>query len=198
MIVVTTPAASYDLVRLDTVCDALGITDRAEDEQLVQWIKQASCAVAKHLNRVLARETIEETFRLSTVTESLLLSRYPVSSVVSVTEFDTVLDVADYEVNSTSGVLTRLSADAPVCWSAGKIVVSYVAGYALDDVPDEIARAVIMLVSQYRYSAERDPQLRSESTEGAGSSSYFDGLDTGGLSPEVRGLLGDHRKPAGA
>jgi len=147
---------------------------------------------------MFAQETIEETFRLSTVTESLLLSRYPVSSIVSVTEYDTVLDVADYEVNVASGMLTRLSDDVTACWSAGKIVVTYTAGYALDDVPEDIQRAVIMLVQQYRYATERDPQLRSEAVEGAGSSGYFDGLEAGGLSPEVRGLLAEHRKPAGS
>lgn len=198
MLIVTTPAESYNLVRLDAVRDALGITESGEDEQLATWIKQASGAVTKHLNRVLAQETVEETFRLSTVTESLLLSRYPVASIVSVTEFDTVLAATDYELHAASGVLTRLSADAPVCWSAGKIVVQYVAGYALDDVPDEVQRAVIMLVSQYRYGSDRDPQLRSETTDGAGSSSYFDGMEAGGLSPEVRGLLAEHRKPAGS
>ena len=198
MLTVTTPAETHDLTRLDTVRAELGVTDRAEDENLARWISQASNAVAKHLNRVLAQETLSETFRLTSVTEALLLSRYPVASIVSVTEYDTVLDAADYEVNAASGVLTRLSDDAPAGWSAGKIVVSYVAGYALDEVPEEIERAAIMLVNQYRFAADRDPQLRGESTEGAGSSSYFDGMEAGGMSPEVRGLLGEHRKPAGS
>lgn len=198
MLIVTTPAESFDLARLDTVREALAIADRGEDENLARWITQASNVIARHCNRVLAQETITETFRLTSVTEALLLSRYPVASIVSVTEYDTVLDVVDYEVNAASGVLTRLNDDAPACWSAGKNTVQYVAGYAIDDVPDEIARAVTMLVSQYRFSAERDPQLRSESTEGAGSSSYFDGMEAGGMSPEVLGLLAEHRKPAGA
>lgn len=198
MLITTTPADSYDLVRLADVRDALGIAESGEDEQLARWISQASGAVARYCNRVLAQETVTETFRLSTVQETLLLSRYPVSSVVSVAEFDTVLDPADYEVNTTSGVLTRLSSDEPAYWSAGKITVSYVAGYALDDVPDDIQRAVTMLVSQYRFGNDRDPQLRSDTVDGVGSSSFFDGLETGGLSPEVRGLLAEHRKPAGA
>jgi uncharacterized phiE125 gp8 family phage protein len=198
VLIVTVPAESFDLVLIDDVRDALGITDSSEDENLARWISQASGAVAKHLNRVLAQETVMETFRLSTVTESLLLSRYPVSSIVSVTEFDTALVSTDYELHAASGVLTRLSDDELICWSAGKVGVTYVSGFALDDVPDEIVRAVIMLVSQYRFSGERDPQLRSETTDGAGSSSYFDGQEVGGMSPEVRGLLADHRKPAGS
>ena len=189
MLAVTVPAESYDLVLIDDVRDALGITDSSEDENLARWISQASGAVAKHLNRVLAQETVAETFRLSTVAEALLLTRYPVAAILSVTEFDTALVSTDYELHAASGVLTRLSDDELICWSSG---------FALDDVPDEIARAVIMLVSQYRFSGERDPQLRSETTDGAGSSSYFDGQEIGGMSPEVRGLLADHRKPAGS
>lgn len=198
MLIVTGSAETYDLVRLDTVRAELGVTVRAEDENLARWIAQASSAIAKHLNRALAIETVSETFRLATRNDDLLLSRFRVASVVSVVENGETLAAADYELHAASGLLTRLRGDTPTCWPRGKIVVEYVAGYALDDVPEEIARAAMMLVSQYRYGSERDPQLRSESTEGAGSSSYFDGMEAGGLSPEVRGLLAEHRKPAGA
>lgn len=196
MLTVTTPATSYDLVRLGDARAALDL-DRGDDANLARWISQASGAVARYCNRVLAQETVTETFRLASVQDSLLLSRYPVASITSVTEFDTVLEAADYEVNTSSGVLTRLSNDEPACWSASKITVSYIAGYSIDDVPGDIARAVTMLVQQYRFSGERDPQIRSESGDGLGSSSYFDGLENGGLSPEVRGLLVEYRKPAG-
>ncbi len=41
MLTVTTAADTYDLVRLDAVRDALGITESGEDEQLARWISQA-------------------------------------------------------------------------------------------------------------------------------------------------------------
>ena len=199
MLTIVTPAQSYDLTVLDTVRAELGITDRAEDENLARWITQASDVVASYCNRVFARETIAETFRLATRESDLLLSRYPVQSIASVDENDETLAATDYEVKPENGVLTRLRDDSPTCWPPGKIVVTYTAGYLLlGDLPYGIERAAILLVNQYRYAAERDPQLRSEQTEGAGSSSYFDGLEAGGLSPEVRGLLAEHRKPAGS
>ena len=114
-------------------------------------------------------------------------------------ENGTAVDAADYELTADSGVLTRLRSDAPSSWAAGKIVVTYVAGYAdIAALPDDIQRAAIVLVNQYRYSAARDPQLRSEQTDGAGSSSYFDGLESSGMSPEIVGLSSQHRKPSGA
>jgi hypothetical protein len=199
MLTITTPAQSFDLTVLDTVRAELRITDRAEDENLARWIRQASGVVAEYCNRVFARETVSETFRLATRESDLLLSRYPVVSIASVVENGETLTATDCEVKCENGVLTRLRDDSPTCWPPGKIVVTYTAGYVLlTDLPYGIERAAILLVNQYRYAAERDPQLRSESTEGAGSSSYFDGLEAGGMSPEVRGLLAEHRKPAGS
>ena len=120
MLIVTVPAASHDLTVLDTVKAELGIANSSEDENLARWIRQASGAVAKHLNRVLARETIEETFRRATRSDDILLSRYPVSSVVSAVENGVTVAPADYEVRAESGLLTRLSNDEPACWSAAR------------------------------------------------------------------------------
>ena len=197
MLTVTTPASNFDLTVLATVKDELGITDRREDDNLARWIKQASDAISKHCNRVFVQETVSETFRLKCRDDGLLLARYPVSGIASVVENDTTLDASDYEVTTESGVLKRLSSDREWCWPAGKIVVAYTAGYALvTDLPYGVERAAIALVKQYRYSAERDPLLRSEQVEGAGSSAYFDGVEITGLSPEVEGLLSKHCKPS--
>ena len=200
MLIVTTPAASFDLTTLETVRSELGVTDHAGDENLSRWIRHASDVISKYCNRVFAQETIEETFRLATRNGDLLLSRYPVQSIASVQENDETLAAADYEFASATGLLTRLRDDTPTCWPPGKIVVTYTAGYILlTDLPFGIERACIVLVNQYRQSATRDPQLRSEAVEGVSSAGYFDGgTEAGGMSPEVLGLLKDHRKPAGS
>jgi len=205
MLTVVTPADSYDLTRLDTVRAELGISIGSEDDNLARWITQASNAVAKHCNRVFALETVAETFRFGwrhrefQSDDGITLARFPVASIVSVIENDVTLDATDYELDAERGIIARLWNDRPARWCTGKIVITYMAGFSLPDgLPSGIERAAIMLINQYRYAAERDPQLRSEMTDGAGSSAYFDGLDAGGLSPEVRGLLAEYRKPAGA
>jgi uncharacterized phiE125 gp8 family phage protein len=201
MLTVTTPANSFDLTVLATVKAELGITDRAEDENLTRWIKQASDAIAKYCNRVFAEETVSETFRLKCREDGLLLARFPVSAITSVVENDTTLTAAtDYELtrDGDSGVLNRLRFDREWTWPIGKIVVTYIAGYTLvPDLPYGVERAAILLVNQYRYAATRDPLLRSETTEGAGSFSYFDSILNAGLAPEVEGLLSKLRKPSG-
>jgi hypothetical protein len=199
MLTVVATATSYDLTVIETVRAELGIADRSEDENLARWVTQASHVIAEYCNRTFARETVSETFRLASRNSDLLLSRYPVVLIASVVENGETLAASDYEIASESGLLTRLRDDTPTCWPPGKIVIEYAAGYTLlGDLPYGIERAAILLVNQYRFAAERDPQLRSETTDGAGSSSYFDGLEESGLSPEIRGLLAEYRKPAGA
>jgi uncharacterized phiE125 gp8 family phage protein len=200
MLTIVTPAQRFDLTLLATVKAELGITDRAEDPNLTRWIRQASDTIAKYCNRVFAREMVTETFRLRCREEGLLLARFPVTEIVSVVENDTSLTASDYELarDGGGGVLNRLRFDREWTWPIGKVLVTYTAGYEdVSDLPDGIERAAIVLVNQYRYSAGRDPQLRGENTEGAGSSSYFDGLESSGLSPEILGLISRHRKPSG-
>jgi hypothetical protein len=194
MLTVTTPAESYDLTLLATVKSELGITDRSEDEKLARWITQASGEVSKRLNRVFAEETVSETFRLTCRQDGLLLSRFPVSAIASIVENDSTLETTDYELVTQTGELNRLRDDRGWHWPRGKIVVTYTAGYAaISDLPEGVERLAIIFVNQYRYSAPRDPMLRSETTDGAGSSSYFDA----GSSPEAENLIEKLRKPAG-
>lgn len=198
---VTTPASTYDLTVLATVRGELGLTDHTEDENLALWIKQASGVISKYCNRVFAQETLSDTFRLKwrEREESLVLSRFPVSSIAEVLENDATLDQdSDYELSPLSGALTRLRSDRPWHWYYGKVVVTYTAGYkTVSDLPFEIQRAAGLLVKSYREMVHREAFLRSEDVAGIGSKSYQDipmGFD---FPPEVLSLLENSRKPAG-
>lgn len=197
MLQVTTPAESHDLTTLAAVKRELGIIDRSEDESLTAWIARASAAVAEHCNRVFLQESITETFRLSSRSETLLLSRFPVAAIESITETDAALESGLYELDAKCGLVRRLTAfGSATSWPATVIVVTYTAGYeSIDALPREVEGAAIALVRQYRFAAQRDPQLRSEDLDGVGSASYFDGLGASGLSPEIAGLLSKHVKP---
>ena len=198
---IVTPATTFNLTTVAAVRTQLGLTDNSETENLARWISQASDTIAKFCNRIFAEETVAETFRLRRREDGICLTRFPASAIVSVVENATTLAATDYELASDGGggVLNRLRNDREGEWPIGKIVVTYTAGYALPNgLPDGIERAAIMLVSQYRNTSDRDPQIRSESIEGSGSTSYFDGLESqAGLAPEVVGLISKHRKPSG-
>lgn len=197
-ITVITPAESYDLTTINSVKAELGISDNSEDEHLYRWIRQASGVIADYCNRVFAEETLEETFRSATNADTLVLARCPIVSIASIVENGVALAEADYEIASASGTLIRLCDDTRTCWPTGKIVVTFTAGYALlGDLPYGVERAAITLVSQYRHDAGRNPNIRSESTDGLGSTSWFDGAGSrGGLPPEVVGLLQSFQTPA--
>lgn len=194
MLTVTTPASTYNLTLLATVKAEMGITDRADDALIAGYIKQASDAAAKYCNRVFACETVTETFRQMRDSE-IVLSRYPVVEVVSVTENETSLDASGYEIDAAAGIITRLSGDRSTRWAAGgKLTIVYRAGFpTLNDLPDGIERAVIQLCKSYASAGGRDPLIRSETIEGAGTTDYFSGAGTG-LPPEVEGLLTPHVK----
>ncbi len=84
--------------------------------------------------------------------------------------------------------------DALVCWSTGKIVVSYTAGWSLPtDVPAELEGQVIEQVKMKYLATDRDPALRSENTPDVWSGSYAvaggDSIGESGLLKSLEGAL---------
>jgi len=189
-------ADSYDLTRADTVKAELGISGSSEDANIAAWIGQASSAIAAYCNRTLAMETVSETFRFELCeprADCLLLSRYPVQNIVSITEDGTALTSDDFEVDPDTGELFRLSSDYPRDWCGRTIVVQYVGGYELlPDLPQAIERACINLVKTYRAAAARDPLVRSETVDGVLSQTFWVGTvpgSSGGIPPDVTAML---------
>lgn len=206
---IITPATNTALATRAYVKGELGITDSSEDARVDAYIRQASDAIVGAINVDLAAATVAETFRRnrrgvlcglrSSRDDKLTLARMPIVSISSVVEDGTTLDPSEYELESADfGLLLRLRDGFLSTWSASTVVVTYTAGYDLpNSAPALLQRACALLVAQYKASASRDPTVRSESTDGLGSTSWFDGAgDRGGLSPEVAGILQQFQIPA--
>lgn len=208
ILTVTTPAASYDLTVLPNVKAELGIParDRTKDPRLRLYIEQASGAIAEHCNRVFARETVSEQFRLGSRYHpghydahrvgELILRRHPVTEITSIIENDvTLVAGTDFETDLASGFVTRLAGTQKSCWAHGKITVVYSAGYQLlGGLPWAIERACIRLVKFYLEQSERDALVRSEEVMGVSRIDYqvhTPGVD-GGLPDDVISLLAPH------
>ena len=192
MLTVTTAATKFDLIDVATARTALGITDNKDDAALAAFIKRASDVIARSCRRVFALETVTETLRPDHYLSDLVLSRYPVAEITSIAEGDDTLAAGDYEVDKSPGTVKRLYRDHHCHWSRCKIVVVYSAGYALPtDTPDALQQACVQLVKSYYMSADRDPMIRSETSDNISSASYFGDADP--LPPEVRGLVGQFR-----
>lgn len=194
MLKLLTPAANRDLTSLAAVKSELGIVDGNEDLNLARWITAASAVIENHCRRVFAEQTYEETFYSAAYVPELTLAQYPVSEVTSIVENGVTLGESDAEANPDSGILTRIVGDRPAYWACGKIVVTYIAGFAVDDLPAAIGQAAIRLVAMFRSGANRDPLVKGVSIPGVMETSYWvGGLGDAGLPPDVLALLAPYR-----
>lgn len=195
---ITTPAEVTALTTLERVKLELRITDDANDELLSAKINEASSDIAVRCRPSLKREGLTETFWPDhrgphSSSDVMILRRYPVASIASVTLDDVVLDPADYRVDTGSGMLYRLSGGVPCRWWFGRtLVVVYTAGYLLPgqnnrDLPPALEAAAIELVAGYWVARGRDPALRSEEVFGVSRFDYWVGAigEAGDLPPGV-------------
>lgn len=177
---IITPATTQDLTILATVKAELGITDTASDTQLAVYIAQASAFVASITGRVFGAETVRETIYLEgEAVRAIVLRRRPITDVAEVLENGIALSGADFVVDNDKAILHRLSSGTLSYWGSGNspISVEYTAGYTLlGALPMPIERATIDLIKGYYYgSGDRDPRIRSETTNDLDSVTYFDG-----------------------
>lgn len=202
ILTVSAPAAARDLVALATVKTDLGISVATWDTRLASQITRASQAIERHCNRVFAKQTYIETFRLDRPRPKVLLTQHPLISLTSIVEDGTTLATSEREFDAAHGVLYRLDGDgARLDWpDTVTIVATYVAGYLVptqsapgDALPADITAAAIEAVKDMHFAAERDSRVRSESWDDLGSTSYLDPrAEDGGLPVQAKGLLAGH------
>lgn len=200
-------AASRDLTTLAIVKDELMIIDGASDAFLNRAITQASAAAATYCNRVLMAEKVKDEFwprrevwpgQVQAGIAPLQLARWPVQSIVSVTQDgDALADSTDYRLDAEAGQLWRLDGNGyPAYWLPYNITVNYIGGYAA--IPDDLQDACIRLVKARWFARTRDPGLRGETTPGVYEAQYWLGSGpgaSGNMPPDVAGLLDSYRIP---
>lgn len=198
---VTDEAESTSLLTIEELRAAAGVTGSSQDTALtllglrLSASISAQCCVASDGVNVptLLSETCSDQYRPAKYETSLILSRRPVTSIVSVTENDIVLDAADYEVNPSSGVLKRLCGDSEAKWPCGKITVSYVAGYAT--APDDLKLAASKLATALYTETARDPNLKRVNVPGVIEREYWvSPTDDPLLSREISDLISPYRQ----
>ncbi|MGE4044467.1 MAG: hypothetical protein AB7F35_06415 [Acetobacteraceae bacterium] len=202
IITVTTASDTYDLTTVATVRDEIGdAASSVTDDIWIRWIHQESRRIAVHCNRVFAQETVSEVFRLDgQPARQLKLTRYPVTTLTSVTEGDdAALAATYYELDGAAGLLYRLDGDdGRRCWDARKLTVVYTGGYELlSALPHDIETACIQLVVRRFTSRGRDPFMRSQSIPGVGEKTFWvpsEGVP--GLPPDIVELLAPYRNYA--
>lgn len=178
---VTTPAADLQLLTDEELRIAAGLdaADTTHDAALATWGLQAAsalagaCGIAKAGYDVslaplrgeapvtFKAETLVQTFRIPQgfVTDKLLLARWPVLAVTSVTVDATELTVDDYEIDIPLSSLRRVSGNGTLCWPAGRVIVQYEAGFD-DPLPADLKGYAARLTGLYYASDGADPLER--------------------------------------
>lgn len=171
-----------------------------DDSKLETFIDAFSAKGAEHCDLAadaigtfptFARETVRATWdarsdcshRFNTL---ILPWRTPITAISSVTVDGENLTSDDYRLKP-GGMLDRLSADARIRWSNGKIVVTYVAGWVLPaGAPAELKLAAIDQVRTWYLGRARDGAILSESVPDTYQVSYG---AAGGMAMSSDGLL---------
>ena len=190
MFTVTTPAADRNLLTLAEMKSALGITDAASDATLTALGAQISDMIAHEclvpvdgvtpptLRSEAIVDEVNNDLRYSGKTSPIVLTRRFVTSITSDVVAGTTLLAADYQVDKGAGLLRRVNDGGTIiCWSSGKIVVTYIAGFVTIPEPLKLA-AVTVLREQWSSAAQggaasRDPMVKSEAVDGVSRFEYF-------------------------
>lgn len=173
---VTSPATETSLLTVAELRAATGISDSGQDAALLALGRSASTAIARQCNvradaghpPTLLRETCSETIRWSGC-GPLMLSRVPVTSILSVTNDGTAVAETAYEAIGRN--LHYLVSDDLSDWPAGKIVVTYVAGF--ETPPSDMKLAVSKLVTALHAETARDPSLKRDIVPGVQEYEYW-------------------------
>jgi hypothetical protein len=198
-------SAGPDLITLDDLKLALGITDNSEDAQLQAAITFQSRIIAEYCNRRLGRADALETFTFDygesvLQRQALTLSLYPVAEIFEVSSM--AATDADFELDPASGRLW-----IGPNWTVGAawpdvVSVTYSGGYDLpEQAPARLQRAVIESVNAVRTSSAygvRDPSIREvqhgDTRISYVSQSFAAGTTGQHLTPSVTDLIKPFRR----
>lgn len=190
-----TDSAGPDLISLDDLKLALGITDDSEDAALQAMITFQSRIIAEYCHRRFGRAEALETFtfdrgEVMPARLALTLSLYPVAEVIEVSSAGAT--AADYQFDPASG---RIWIDGG--WN-GTVAIVYSGGYDLpEEAPARLQKALIETVREGRTSGTRDPSIR-EVQHGDTRISYFtsetSSASPGFLSAPVIDLIKPYRR----
>lgn len=197
---VITPATDLTLLTPEELRVAAGLAsdDVSKDALLTIFEAQiaeeiatdCNVATASNCPPTLRSEAVQDTFRLGTYSTGLILSRRHVSTITSIVESGLTLVATDYVLEAEGGRLTRLFFEREWQWPGGfswvgtpgaysKIVVSYVAGFAI--VPASLKAEAVVRLQLKLSENSRDPLVRS-------TSETTDGIDKIDIAYQVGGL----------
>lgn len=167
---ITVPATDTTLLTTAELRSATGVTGSGSDAALAllgakiaaSITSECNIAVGDGAEPTLRRETMTQTIYECWLQEIILARRHNVT-ITSIVEDDVTLTAADYVVKGESGIIYRMSGNYRIAWAAGKVVITYAAGF--DTVPADLKQAASDFVRLAWSEASRDPALKSRNVD---------------------------------
>jgi hypothetical protein len=179
ILTVVTPAADRNLLTIEELREAVGATDTSQDASLTTIGLRVSDMIASACNvkraginiPTLRSEVLLETFRFQ-YSDSIILSRTPVTEITTITElFDSnVLATTEYELDAAAGIVYGIEnghRSSWYRWGTGYgegLSVLYTAGWAT--VPNDLKAAAMLFVNNVKTYSGRDGSLKVEEIQG--------------------------------
>lgn len=165
MLVVTDSAESLQLLTIDEMRAAAGITGSGSDAALraiglsvaASITSECNVAIGSGAPPTLLRETLTQTFRRVRASRLLLARRHEVE-ITSIDVDGEAVSPDDCEADPESGLVSLMVDDFPSRWVGSKIVIVYQAGFAT--VPDELKMAATDFFRSSWLESQRDPALK--------------------------------------
>lgn len=197
------PADAVPLALLADLKADLGLTDDSSDERLTRLLLDASSMVLAYIGQPILSGlwTEEIAIERADCLRQIALSARPLLSVQSVKRNGTDWPAERLSllvIDKRAGLLSS-SLDTRHYWQRGHYVLTYQAGYVppsmidgtvqTGTLPPVISRAVIVTASALWAAGDRDPNLKSESVQGVGSTSWATASGTGGMPQSAADML---------
>jgi uncharacterized phiE125 gp8 family phage protein len=131
----------------------LRVTHSDEDDLIEQYIASAKAWVERYTARLLAEDTVIDTF--TEFGDYLVLSRGPFVSLTTLAYVDG--DGDDQELEGTrhrDGRIYPPSAGWPSYQTYSTITTTYLAGYDVYDLPEELTQAQLLLIAHWYQNRE--------------------------------------------
>lgn len=198
------PSDAVPLALLADLKADLEITDNSSDARLNRLLLTASSLALDYIGRPIIAGEWQETIRVSPGEHlhEIVLSVFPVSDVRSIEHDGTLWGQEQLEtlgLDAQAGLLSLQSHPRHGRWRHGLYIISYHAGFTppslidgtpnVGTLPASISQAVLVTASALFSAGARDPNLKSESVQGVGSTSWNVSSGTGGLPQSAADML---------
>ncbi|WP_419900646.1 hypothetical protein [Roseomonas sp. USHLN139] len=167
------------LTTLEVAKDELDISGSSSDAKLERLIRQASSLISTECGREFGLQQLTETFSRGdgvdySITRPLILSAAPVARLDAVAASGGMLEPGSYAIEPGSGLLHRVEGGTPRAWGADlPVTVTYLSGF--ETIPADLEAIALQLIVMGWVARGRDPGIKQESIQGAGSITYFEG-----------------------